>query len=135
AEPAPPLPRSVLAQVTRDFGRGRNQAGLGLAGLGDDDLPPLGGLLDQLGEMGLRLVQAHGLSHRRGLLATTHGRTLPHLTKLVKFTHPSRHRGSSSTPASHTSPAPPTCTPARAASSSLAAGPTLPPTGPPLDPR
>src|SRR5947208_15810519 len=74
-DPAPALPSAGLAQVTRVFGRERNQAGLGLAGLGDDDLPPLGGLLDQLGEMGLRLVQAHGLTHRRGFLATTHVRT------------------------------------------------------------
>src|SRR5207249_4704789 len=78
---------------------------------------PLGGLLDQLGEMGLRLVQAHGFSHRRGFHATTHVRTIPHLTKLVNFSRRSPPPGSSSTLASHISPAPPRCTPARAASS------------------
>src|SRR2546427_1537638 len=53
-----------------------------------------------------------------------------YLTKLVKPTHPSPLRGSSSTPVSHTSPAPPTCTPARAPSSSPAAGPAPPPARP-----
>src|SRR6266702_3745475 len=46
-----------------------------------------------------------------------------HLTKLVKLTRPSPLRGSSSTPASHTSPTLLTCTSARAASSSPGAGP------------
>src|SRR5256886_652480 len=53
-----------------------------------------------------------------------------YLTKLVKPTHPSPLRGSSSTPVSHTSPAPPTCTPAHAPSSSPAAGPAPPPARP-----
>src|SRR5438309_6247990 len=105
-DPAPVLPQSVLAQVARVFGHERDQASLGFPGLGDHDLPPRGRLLDQLREMGLRLVETHVLPYPTRLLATAHNtqpdtspedHKLPDLTKLVKLsgahsTTPTRRR-------------------------------------------
>jgi hypothetical protein len=64
-------PEEVLPKPTL-FSRRliRNQLGFRFACLGDDDLLAGGGAVDQLGEIGLRIVDAGGIGHCRAEAAS-----------------------------------------------------------------
>src|ERR1043166_3516218 len=79
--PYMPLSASLAGDSHPRGGFERGQQGLGLAGLGDNYGFALRGTVNQRRQVGLGVVETHGLPHER---LARHAATLANLTKLVK---------------------------------------------------